>query len=318
MAVLWCGGEISSWQSAGNMATGNTGRAGYSRAWCASNVGFQFTTPIASPLTSGWFSFRGNGGWQGNLHDHGIGRSNVASGYGYYIGGGSVGNKVALYKYDGSWTRLVEESGTSYASSTFVKFDLQLINYGASGTINVYASGALVCTYSGNLSLAGVDGFDCFVNTNIATQVYMNELIIADQDTRLFSVVTHYPNGAGDTNDWTGAGYTAIDEYNADDGDVVYSDVPGQNFQAALSNLPAGNFVVKAVKVEARMSRSPTGVANARLGVKTNSAVDVGGDIPLDTAWTHKERLMVLNPVTGTTWTQAEIDALQLNVQAGT
>lgn len=323
MAILWCGGEDIDFNGTGFMPAhvGNYYRTSYARVSFYALSTDSEATGTFTPVTSAWLSFRAYAsGTANNVKQIGLKRSGKNSGV--FVGRGSVYTKFAFWKLDnGVWTNLSEITFVPPANQ---KIDLQIVNLGASCTLNAYMDGTLIHTWSGSLTFSdGTTDLDRVMLPFTGSGCwYMSEVIVANEDTRLFSLSTLAPTSdTGETvasaNQWTGD-YTTVDEVTASDADVAYSDVTGQNFQSNLSNLTAGQFVVKGVKVAARMSRSPTGVSSAKLGVKTNGSVDVAAQVTLDTAWSSQERMLVVNPVTGTTWTPTEIKDLILDIQTGT
>lgn len=315
MAILWCGGEDTDWMNLGSILTTTTGtslRTGYARQACKASSGQQLTKPIATPLTSGWFSFRGvHGSISADQKYCGIGRSGTNKGLLIGSGAGSS-SRTALWKYDGStFTKLAEEVSSTMTGNVLHKFDIELVSYGAASTVRVYVDGSLVITYVGDTSIAGVDGFDCFNSSFAPNGISMSELIIADEDSRLLSVVTLAPNAAGDESTFTSGAYTDIDEVALNDADLISSAVAEQVAQFNLTTRPAGDFIVKAVKVAARCADGVGGMA-IQVGIKTNGAEHLGAQQTLGGAWQTIEQLYTDNPETLNRFTLAELDALQI------
>jgi hypothetical protein len=224
---------------------------------------------------------------------------------------------VALIKYDGTTkTELAAEVGDSLTNITLHKLDMQLINYGATATVNVYVDGVLVITYTGDVTVSGVTALDSvFLGVCSLNGADISEIIVADEDTRNLSLVTMAPNGAGDTQDWTGA-YTDIDEITLDDADLIYTDVAAKDQQCNLINIPSGSFACKAVKISARATKSvDASIGTLKLGIKSGT-VDVDAGHALTTGWVTYERLMLVNPVGGLAFTVAELNALQGDFQS--
>jgi hypothetical protein len=274
------------------------------------------------PVTSAWLTFQ-------FVASLGLGSSNKLCGLGKYsttnkgifVGtSSSNGQKVALLKFDGSTvTQLATETGTSISLGSFHKFDMHVTNYGASSSIDVYMDGNLLISYTGDCSVSGVTGLDCVMcqyTRGSATLGGLSEFIVSTTDTRKMSLVTHYPNAAGDVLEFTGA-YTTVDEITIDDSDLAYDNVDGHRAMYNLSNTPAGTFSVLAVKEAVRASRSsdssPTSI---NLGIKSGGTVDVNANRSLGIGWGTVERLMTVNPVTGNLFTTAELDALQIVVES--
>jgi hypothetical protein len=239
---------------------------------------------------------------------------------GIWFGSGTTASRAALYTYNGTtWTRLVEET-VGALGAIWVKHDIEIINYGDSvATVNVYADGTLLLTYTGDIDTTGVSHFDCvLLGYTPSVSVYVCEFIVADEDTRTFSLVTLPPNASGDASAWTG-GWTDIDDITTNNMDMVYANTNDADMQVNLGGLPAGTYTVKAVKLAARVYRDaaavPTGIA---LGIKHGGSFDYGDKQALTTSWSSYERLMNTNPVHSAAWDVADIAALQLNLRSKT
>ena len=329
MAILWCGGEDIDFPSLGpiNMdPTAGRFRAGYARASLNIFGGTNGVTSNPFPggsITNGWWTFRYyKGDTFGVIPSSWIAGLVDSSGKGIGIGYASGSrDKAILFKTDG--TLLLAESGDSIAQKTLHKIDVQITDFGANANIKVYINNSVnpIIDFTGNCIPSGCTNFDRVILwVNDLYDPWKNstsEHIVADEDTRVMSLVTLAPNLAGDLNQWTGA-YTAIDETTNSDADIIYADANDEDFQCNLIGLPSGTFVVKAIKISARAVRAATGIQKVKLGVKTNSAVDVDAAHTLSVAWTTQERLMTQNPVTVNNWTSDEMGVLQLNLRAAT
>jgi hypothetical protein len=222
-------------------------------------------------------------------------------------------NKLSIFKYNGTTeTTLVTEVGASAVGLN--KIDMQIIDYGGSGTVNLYVNGVLVATYTGDISVDGVSDLDSVWLGPNGAEIAVSEIIVASTDTRAKSLRTHSITGAGDANAWHGT-YADIDEVAINDVDFVYSDAAADDIQCALADSPAGTFAVDAIKVEARAcigAGSPIDVL--KLGVKHGGSIDVDAGQTLDESWKTYERMTTTinaNPIT-----TAILDAAQLNLRS--
>lgn len=318
MSILWCGGEdvdfpvfTGCWMSSGPR------RAGYDR--CSISISSAAAAKSApfpgGAVTSAWLSFRYYAGYpHANDCFCGLGASATASS-GLYVGlDSATATKIALWKYNGTtWTQLASETGTSLTDG---KIHMELINYGANAIVRVYFNSVLIITYEGDVTVAGVTNVDSVFLGPVAIVIYITEIIVSTTDTRNMSLVTTYPSAAGDTLDWTGA-YTTVDEDTINDADVAYDNTDGHQALYNLSNLPAGNFSVLAMKEVVRACKSSDSTpTRLNLGIKSGGTVDVADTKTLTTSWASYERYMAVNPVTGVAFTPAEIDALQLCLES--
>ncbi|MGB8887110.1 MAG: hypothetical protein WCC87_10335 [Candidatus Korobacteraceae bacterium] len=326
MSILWCGGEdLDFQQSTLPGVTTNTQyyRTGYARCALAvpeSGNAAKSNQFSGGAVTSAWVSWRwANGGLNTSQRIGGVGQ--FSSQKSLVLGSGtSVNNKLTLYKYDGTTlTALAAESGTSLLTYTIQRIDLQITSYGATATVNVYIDGVLVITFTGDVTVSGMTGFDCTVfgtYNNFGGIAAFSEVIVADEDCRLFSLVTMAPNAAGDTDQWTGA-YTDCNPITINDANAVYTNTTGEVEEFNLIDLPAGTFTIKAVKISARASISAGATATKlELGYKTNSTLSVGTAQSLTTAWACYERIDQQNPVTSNDWQQSEMNPLQVAMES--
>lgn len=319
MSILWAGGEdIDFTAGAAPLVILTNFRSGYARcalrsvggAWLSGNV-----FP-GGAVTSCWVSmYVGKpGGANTNEWFGGIGKAGTSNCIFVGIDNSNAG-KIALYTPS---AKLAVESTTSGAAAH--RFDIQVINFGASGTVNVYCDGALIITFTGNLVTGGITNLDSvFVNcSNGSDQWCASEFIVADEDTRAFiGLVTMAPTGAGTTDQWTGA-YTDVNETTNSDATTVYTNTATQDEQFNVTDVPAGNFGVKAVVVNARVT-SPAGstATKVALGFNSGGSVAVGTSQTATTAWELKQQIFAQNPVTSADWTLASMNALQLNLRSG-
>lgn len=322
MTVLWCGGEdvdfpngsaISIGTSSGSHYDPDYSRCGVCSAGtayiCKSNV-------LPTPLTDLWLSAIiyipiGN-----TINKFiGIGKNGYNSGV--LIGTDTYTNgKLALFKVDNlTYTLLAAESGVSLV--TAAKYDINIQNFDTTATIKVYINGNEYISYTGDAKPSGVGSLDQIFLFGNGSYGYMSSIIVADEDTRLMRLKTLAPSAAGDTSaNWTGA-YTDIDETTLSDADKIYSATNNADFQTNLTGMPSGTWSVKAVKVAARCvdGSLSTGI---QLGIKSGGTVGSGDTQTASGYWQTKERLMIVNQVTGVAFTPAEIEALQINLRAVT
>jgi len=223
----------------------------------------------------------------------GIIRSGTSSGI--YVGNtsGSL-TKLSLYKYDGTTTTLLaSEGGTSVNPSALYRLDLQIVNFGASATINVYLDGALLISWSGNASLSGISDLDTIINTTDISSTLsafaISEVLVTTTDTRtLLGVKTIALTSFGTTHDWTGTAFSDINGTSFSDTNPHSVNIVDKEQQFNVTDMPTGVFDIAAIKVSARMARSsgstPTSLA---LGYNDGGSVTLGSDISVSTAYAN-------------------------------
>lgn len=326
MAILWCGGEDIDFPTFTGCVMSTAAahfRSGYSRGSVAatSSSAAKSTLFPGGAITSFWFSVRIYNNNSGTaMRIVGLGDSATAK-TGLYIGTSAASNtRIAVHKYDGAThTQLGAEAGNSFTVAAMHKIDMQVINYGANAEINIYVNGSLVLELPDvNCAIAGTTDLDSVFISNLNAGVVQNltEIIVANTDTRNLSLITHIPNAAGDTLDWTGA-YTALDEVTIDDADLAYDNTDGHQAMYNLSATPAGSFSVVAVKESVRACVSADATPTSLdIGIKSGASVDVADNHSLTTAWATYERYMTVNPITSGAFTTAEMDALQIVLES--
>ena len=326
MAIIGCYAEDIDFISPASVSVQTSGmRSGYARCMICSPTGTK-TLPFAGgAVTSAWLSWVATFN-AGDTNKRWIGLINSAtSNSGIWFGLGSASNKAAIFKYDGTTlTTLATETGTSLgtgiANVGTAKFDLQIVNYGSSSVVNLFVNGALVISYSGSTAISGVANLDCvgLAGENNVGNGGMSEIIVADEDTRSFSLFVMAPTGAGTTDNWTGA-VTTINGTSFSDASPNFTNTAAQDQQANLTDPPTGIFGVKAVKIAARAAASvgstPTKI---KLGYNSGGSVAVGAAQTLTNSYTTYEQLDATNPVTSAAWAFSDLAALQLDLRSST
>jgi hypothetical protein len=331
MAILWCGGEDLDFPNSVAPTVSTTAaqfRAGYARCNVTPPVVNTMIKSMVFPggaVTSAWVTFRAyitSVGARNSLA-FGFGLSGTAKGL--FIGSDSASfQKTALSKYDGTTiTQLASEAGTSIPTASVHRWDIQLTNYGASATVNVYLDGALLINFSGDVTVSGVTNVDSIfigLQANSSTTWASSEIIVADEDTRSFpGLVTMAPNGAGTTTNWTNNAFTNLNGTTISDAQPVSSNTNAQLQEYNLIDLPTGTFVIKAVMIAARMAKSQApGVTQVELGYNSGGSVayGTGATKALTTGYTTYNQLDSINPVTGVAWVQSDMNGLQIDMQA--
>jgi len=290
--------------------------------------------PLAAPLNDGWFSCQYfhflTAGESGSAARPSVGLGGSAVVGGLFIGRLQTNyDKLALFKITsaGVATTLAVEVASTYTSAALARFDIHFTGWDSvSGTVDVYLNGASTpqLSFSGDLTCSGVPDLDRFrlmgdsKPGEVADYQHVSEVIIADEDTRSFAgVASLAPTAAGTTNTFDTGAYTDVDEVVVDDADLIASATVAQEFDCNINDLPAGDFVVRGIKVSARAVRGATGPATLKVGVNSGGTRDTA-DRSLTTALETHERMMELNPITGLRFTTAETNALQICLKSAT
>lgn len=325
MNILWCGGEDIDFLDSGSIflqTNSSQYRSSYARHAITGNGGYRKGPAFAAgSVTSCWISARCGlnsgavaGRWFGLV-------DSATAASGIWIGAdSSADSKLVLSKFDGTtMTTLATSATAQYVSNihTLRKIDVQLINFGATATVNVYVDGGLALTYSGNVAVTGVTAVDCVgLAGGFGNGSGVSEIIVADADTRSLSLMTMAPTGAGSTTDWSGA-YTDANEATNSDASNVSTNATAQDEQFDITDLAAGTYQVIAVKAAARAAiaggSTPTGL---KLGFKSGGSTAVGSTLTPGSSYGLAEELFATNPVTSAAWAQSDMNALQLTLRS--
>ncbi|MGZ3793944.1 MAG: hypothetical protein ACXVCP_16440 [Bdellovibrio sp.] len=319
--ILWVGGEDIDFPNGGSVCTaGSYVRSGYNRVTiyaCNANLPAISNPFPGGAITSAWLSAQIVIADAAGLKYVGFTKSGTNSSL--WIGtSGSANTKLALYKFDGTtWTEIATESTGSLTYDAQTKIDMQVINYGASATVNMYVNGGATprITYTGNVVAGAATNLDSVILRAAGGWSMVSEVIVSDSDTRTMSLVTLAPNAAGTTNQWTGT-YSNINPTTINNAVNITDGTSGDTFQCKMNSLPTGNFSILGVKVAAFGLKTTTGPGSLAVGVYTNSSASVPAAVGLQTTWGPTvETLYSTNPVTSSAWTSSEINSLQMNLQ---
>jgi len=319
MAILWCGGEDIDFTCAdGFTITTDTARFRSTYSRCAVMAGAKegiMYSPTFSSQTSAWLSLIA---YPPTIADgvayryFGLGASGTTKGI--YVG--ALGAYPRIMTFDGTTeTVLATSTSKSFDTGTRARFDLQVSNYGSSGTVNLYQNGVLIATYTGDITISGVTGFDCVYNKRTS----ISEVIVSDTDTRnIIGLKTLAPTSDGTTTDWTGT-YADVDETTISDADANYTDTTDLDQQFNVTDLPAGTFYISSVKIACRATKSEdASIGKIKLGWKNGATTAVGTAQSLTTEWATYEELDALDPTTSAAWAQADMNDLELTVRSET
>jgi len=326
MSILWCGGEDIDFSiGAATSFFSNTAafRNTYARGayFVGSNADARSVAFSGGAITSCWLSFQISANSNATASKRLFGLSKSGTNAMLLLATASAsGTRLALSKWDGSTlTQLAAEAGNNY--SGLLRVDLQLVNYGASAVVNVYVNSIQVISFSGDVTVLGNTSLDQVVLIGAtATQPLISEVIVANEDTRSFpGLMTLALTGAGTTDSWSGV-FSTINQTTISDTSPNFTNTAAQDQQFNITDLPTGGaFVIKAVKIAARMAVSATPTATkVSLGYNSggSAAFGTGAQKTLTTAYLTYEQLDATNPVTTAAWAQSDMNALQLDMRS--
>jgi hypothetical protein len=170
-----------------------------------------------------------------------------------------------------------------------------------------------------------LSGYDTLIATssNQGATIYawlISEVIVANEDTRAFpGLATLALTGAGTTDQWSGV-FSTINQTSFSDTSPNFTNTNAQDQQFNITDLPAGVFTIKAVKIAARSAVSTSGAVPTKVafGYNSGGTVAVGTAQALSTGYITMQQVDNINPVTGLPWVQSDINALQLDMRSAT
>jgi hypothetical protein len=273
----------------------------------------------------------------------------TANFFGLYTDGGTTGhlylrrtttNTIQLYRGDAAGGVVTSPSGTVIATSAAGVLDGNWHYVEMSATINtttgsvtVKVDGTTVISFTGNTKNGGTStNIDTlrfktgrYVANPIAT-ISIDDLYICDGtgtvnntflgDVRVQSLL---PNAAGSSTQLavTGAAnnYTAAGESPYNDATYNSSSTVGQRDTYALSDLVAGTAGVIGVQAVAHMQKSDSGVANAKVALKSGGSVYYDATQSLGTSVAAYSQVHETDPATSAAWTVAAVNALEAGME---
>jgi hypothetical protein len=127
-----------------------------------------------------------------------------------------------------------------------------------------------------------------------------------------------FPNGDTAEADWaksTGTtGYTLIDEHNPDDTDYIYSTAVGDLSEFDLEDLPEEITYIRGLGIHQRLSKSDSGAAFTKAGMKSVAATTDAAERPITVAPTYWRDTVDVDPNSSARWTRASLNAAWLRL----
>lgn len=237
------------------------------------------------------------------------------------VGNGTTGKFVlAKVSAANAYTTLAVESGT-FLATTLYKYDLQIIDYGATGTINLWratldgANSQLVATFTGDLTTDGETLLDeiylgGFVNTS-ATSQYFSEVIVSDMDTRGMGMVAMEPASNAAQFEFNGSFADIADtgDNTTVDSTFISATADGQIASFLPNTARVGNFTT--ILGFALNHRSRAGAIVPKLTpLLTIGGVNyLGTTLTPGAAFTNYQEIFEVNPATGVRFTRNDLIA---------
>jgi len=258
----------------------------------------------------------------------GVGNTGNTNGAGVYVTTNSTFG-LSIARYDGTTiTNLVTGPANLFPNVNNQvaqgRIDFQITNYGATSVCNLYVNGVFYATFSGSTTVAGLTNFNC---VNLPSSPAGNnpggalgsasEVIVANEDTRSFSLMTMAPRAAGTTSGWTGL-FSAVNPVTINDANSTFTNTVALDEQFQVTAVASGSYAVRQVKVNARMSATAGSTAtHVATGFNLGGTVSVGTPFgPLGTAFVDEESYYATNPVSTVAWTTTDLSTIQVDLRS--
>jgi hypothetical protein len=236
----------------------------------------------------------------------------------------SNGSKLCIYKYDGTTrTQLAAEGGASFSTLGIQRLDMQVTNYGASATVNVYINGVSIISFTGDVTVSGMTNFDSVflpTHTTFASGVLIySEVFYCDSSSLAIVALQDLAlTGPGTTTGWTNNTYTNINGTTLSDLNPTSNNATASQQYTVTTPTPVV-YGVAAVQISARMAKStgstPTQV---KLGYGSGGTgyFGTGAAKTVTTGYQTYIQVDTVNPITGLAFTQSDIASLQFDLTA--
>jgi hypothetical protein len=236
----------------------------------------------------------------------------------------SIDNRFSVYV---GGSNVASSSGIFWPSvNTWIMLELH-VKIGSSGLIHLRANGLDDIIYSGATNTSGLS-VDNLQIAGANWNGYIDDLIINDTTGSINNswmggakVVALSPVGPGSSSQWTpsaGLNWQCVDEIPISATDYVTGNIAGLLDLYDLASLPAGvcsNVSMLGVKVFNSIARSGITISYIKNSLRTNSSTVSSPNVSVPADALMQGYVWELNPVTGTTWTYTDIDALEAGVK---
>lgn len=323
MTVLFMGGELAAFTPSDSavLETATSYDASFSRGsiHCPRSTNYAEASPSAAGANI-WIHF--------DIQSDAISSGTQTARFLWYD---SSGNERIRIRYGGGTTNeLIVDywNGASYTSLTAVSLDMQsarqtidlnVVCNSATGSINLYVAGTNRLN-SGSINLSSVTDLKKFrfygaTVSTLQVDTWVSQVIVADEPTIGWRLISRYPSAAGATSSWGGA-YSDVDELILSDADFIYSASANQVSTFTQTGNAISGYVVRAVCVSARAKKGASGPANLQLALRASGTDYYSSSNALTVGYTPVQNIWEQNPATTADWLAASIDALQPGVKS--
>lgn len=332
MSIIFGGGEMSAFTPSDSTVIERTSTSGlYSQAYNSSfaraciemsnDTTYAEGTPSASS-TDIWYHFD-------LMCDNAVGTTSTTR-FRAYDSSGNERLRLA-YNDDGHIVTINYWNGSAFVAAgtfslnlTFIRqtIDINVVCNSASGLIACYVAGTerLGSPVINTSSITNLKKFR-FVGATISSvshyETMFSQVIVTDGvPTVGWRGVVRYANGAGATNDWTGA-YTEIDEAIYSDADFINSSVADQVELFTNTGPSVTGYTIRAVCVSSRARRGASGPSKMRHALRSaGTTYFSSGDISLTVGYAPTQTIWEQDPATTSDWLTGALTTLQFGVKS--
>ncbi len=226
-----------------------------------------------------------------------------------------------LEYWDGSV--FVELAAVTLNEDVLTKYDIEWNIDNASGVFRLYQDGVLLSEFTGDTLHTGfttINRVELNSGTSFASfHAYFSEVIVADEDTRGWRLVTIAPTADGNDTAWTGT-FADIDEIDINDGDLINSPTADQIENFVYGDIPAAfdGFEPAAVVVSARGQNGGAGPSNVQANVRSGGTNYFSADLAgISGSFGPLQAVFATDPDDGD-WTSTAVNSAQFGVRSRT
>lgn len=200
-------------------------------------------------------------------------------------------------------------------------FQVKVVVDDSVGSVIIKKNGGTILTLNNIDTKQGVNAYSNvvkFKNYAGSSDVYFDDVYIAEDILGICVVETKYPNGAGQSTQWTpsgGSNYQCVDEASMNsDTDYVYSSTPGNIDTYTFTDM-VNDGVIKAIQVNAFAKIDDTGLRKIALVTRPSDTDYVGSDNALTTLFDHLFQIHETNPDDSEPWSIADVNGCQFGIK---
>lgn len=285
-----------------------------------------YTLPFGVTRSEGWASFVLGRGRVNLRTDRDVFNLGLDAAAGPLVGiryADSDGLKLNAFNYvNGSVTLM---NTPTFVNDQAIKVDIHYRVHPSTGFIRVYLDQVLYFSFFGNTAIASSSGVNAIVlqslaiNTNVGARTHYSEILVSDETTVHSRVITRPLAAFGDVNAWTGV-ITNINAGDSPDTTFISDSTPGDTVtmsSAALAPAPLLGEVISRVALHYRANfESGSPVTRIAPVARISGTNYIGTTQLLLSTVAPYRHVLDLSPATGSAWTIAEVNALQLGFQA--